>query len=139
MRNGKLRHPNRMNQVDVIKLITIRVRCIKRLCCPWRVPEITPVRLVHPRPWADDIYVTEFFDREGEHRFQVAPFCYVRAEEEGAGVGCTVLVDEGLRFGAEGEVGYEDGTVASEQEAREFKRDTYSAKVRVLLQGEVLS
>lgn len=119
-----------MRDVDVQQRVAAAVDVVaRRRRAARRVPEVGPVRLVHARPRADDVEVAKGRERRREQLPQRRPRAHVRLDEEGAwrpGRRRRVLVDEGLRFGPEGEVGEDDVAVAREEQAREGEVDAWA-------------
>lgn len=77
---------------------------------------------VDPSPGTDDVCAAEFARCDGEHALQLVPFADVGLLEDGAGGGAGwggVGGEEGVGFGAEGEVGEEDVAVVGEEGAGE--------------------
>lgn len=85
------------------------------------------MRFEDSRTWTDDVRATELFVGFVEGMFELRPDRYVGLDEDGAGFAAVcggVLIDEGLGFGAEGDVGYEDVAAFVEEEAGEGERYT---------------
>lgn len=69
------------------------------------VPEVAAWWFVDASSGADNVYVSEFIDSSGKHRFEIRPFRHVSLSENGARAALRVLVHEALSFRTKGEVG----------------------------------
>lgn len=83
------------------------------------MPEVGGVGLVDACARTDDVEGGEGEQGGFEHVPEAGPGGYVCLEEDGFGGGGGVFGEEGLGFGAEGQVGEEDVASAGEEEGCE--------------------
>ena len=119
MCDRQLRDTDGMRQIDVDGAIPIAEPVILRLRASWRIPEVGPVGLEHPRAGADDVDGSELLHAGLEHVLEICPRGDIGFLEHRLGAGL-VLVDQRLRLRPQCDVCKYDIRAVLEQQPCEF-------------------
>lgn len=123
VRDGQLRHADRVRQVDVEQLEPPAQRVVGRLGRARRVPEVAPGRLKDAGAGTYNVDGPKVLRGRLEHGVEVAPRGHVRHLEDGLVGGRLVSLHQLLRFRAQGEVREEHVGPILKQQTGEFEID----------------